>query len=198
MEESATKQEVLTLLNRENFKNISTSEVISLVSRVKDMSPDLQKELIKMFPEVAQYAIEQGNIVKSELESTLKSDDDSLKQVFSIYDKGLDLDKDGKLQYQEMVKGVLNDLSKQLEDPNISKEERDAIYDRQISALKMYDEFENESKKHEKEILQMADAKDSEKRKGNLEMLKIASTITALLTTGALAVLGISHYGKKS
>lgn len=52
MEYPAEAQKILDILNRTDFKNIKKSEVISLVSKLNDLNPDVAREIIAQFPEV--------------------------------------------------------------------------------------------------------------------------------------------------
>ena len=54
MEYPAEAQKILDILNRTDFKNIKKSEVISLVSKLNDLNPDVAREIIAQFPEVAE------------------------------------------------------------------------------------------------------------------------------------------------
>lgn len=199
MENSLDKQELMKMMNRTNLQHITTNEIINLVSKFNNLTPEAQKEMIKMFPELSNFLTEQGQTVKSELEATLKSDDESLKRTFNTYDKALDLNKDGKVQYSEMIKASLDNLNQLLENPDLSSEERKDIQNQQLELLKMYDDFNDKTLAHEKDILDMADKKDSEKRKNNTELFKIASTVVvALSAIGAYLLGGNSNKGKIS
>ena len=70
----------------------------------------------------------------------------------------------------------LDDLSKCLDDPNLTWEQRDCIFEREREILKMMDRKDSEIRKHDEEVLQMVNKKDSEKRQFNWRTIGIVSS----------------------
>lgn len=79
MEYPAEAQKILDILNRTDFKNIKKSEVISLVSKLNDLNPDVAREIIAQFPEVAEM-----------LKVAISEYTENIKNIRLIYNRVVD------------------------------------------------------------------------------------------------------------
>lgn len=131
MEYPAEAQKILDILNRTDFKNIKKSEVISLVSKLNDLNPDVAREIIAQFPEVAEMLKVAISEYTENIKNILESNEKSSDKYFEISKKGVDSSEDSKASFIEMANKVLEDLSKVSDDSSLSFEQRIEIFDRE-------------------------------------------------------------------
>lgn len=51
MEYTSNEKQILSLMERTDFKNISKSDVISFASKLGELRPEVAKEVLAQFPE---------------------------------------------------------------------------------------------------------------------------------------------------
>lgn len=124
------------------------------------------------------------------LSNIIASDDESLKQVFSVADKDLDNAAKSRQQFYDMAGKVHADLSKCLDNPNLTLEERKDILAQEMEILKAVDEKDSEIRNRESATVQMVDKKDSEKRQFNWGTIKVASTVLVIGLGIGASILG--------
>lgn len=149
MNYTLAEKKVLSMMKRADFKNLSKNEIVNFASDLSKLRPDVAKEIIAQFPEFASLARDTMIEYKNIIESIIKSDDASLNRFY------------------DMANQVLDDCRKMLEKPDITAEEYNKIFDREM------------------EILRLVAEKDSEKRKFN-------EKLTQVVTVAAVAVLSIA------
>lgn len=111
------------------------------------------------------------------LEKVIESDDESTEQVYYTVEKELNsADKSRKLFY-DIVKQVLLDCGKCLDNPKLTPEEQKQICEQEIRILRIADNKDKEIREHEMEAMHLADRKDIEKRAFNWKAVVTASTI---------------------
>lgn len=76
MEYSKDALEVLNLMQRKDFKNISKNEVINLASKLGELNPEVARDIIAQFPKVVTLL---NNIIDHLIQ---KSSELSLEYVF--------------------------------------------------------------------------------------------------------------------
>ena len=75
MQYTPMEQECLDLMNRTNFKAPSKDEIVSLVSKLHQMRPEVAQEIIKQFPEFVSLIRTSMTEYKGMLEDIIASDD---------------------------------------------------------------------------------------------------------------------------
>ena len=190
MEYTPMEKEVLSLFDRTDFKNITKNELISYASRLSKLRPEVAKEVIAQFPELAKLIQSTATEYKGMLETIVASDDESIKQVYSILDKELDSAKESRREYSKMASRVLDDLSKGLSDPDLSAEEKSKIREQELEVLRMVDKKDSEIREQEKNLVDTADKKDSEKRGFNWKVIGVASMFAITAVGVGAAALG--------
>ena len=70
--------QTLNLLKRADFKNLSKDEIVSFVSNLGEMRPEVAKDIISQFPELANFMKTTLTEYKGLLENIVKSDDSSI------------------------------------------------------------------------------------------------------------------------
>lgn len=190
MEYTSMEKEVLSLFNRTDFKNITRNELIGYVSKLSELRPEVAKELIAQFPELAKLIQSTATEYKGMLEMIVASDDESIKQVYGILGKELDSVNETRKEYSRLASRGLDDLSKGLSDPDLSAEEKSKIREQELEVLRMVDKKDFEIREREKCIADTADKKDSEKRGFNWKVIGVASMLAITAVGVGAAALG--------
>lgn len=185
MEYTPLERETLNLMQRTDFKNLSKNDVISFASKLSELRPEVAKEVLAQYPEFVGLMKTALTKYKGILDSIIASDDDSIKEYYSIANKEMDNAADSRKQFYDFVKQVQADYSKCLDNPNLSPEMIMEILNRQAELVKMASEKDSEIRNQEQEIEDKAKKKDSEKREFNW---KLIGGISAAL----VAVVGVS------
>jgi len=115
---------------------------------------------------------------------------ESLKQVFSIFEKDMDDDALSRQQFYDFAGKVHSDLSKCLDNPNITPEEAREIREQEMEIFRAVNAKDTEIRSHKKETVQMADKKDSEKRQFNWGIIKVASGALVFALGVGISLLG--------
>ena len=127
---------------------------------------------------------------KEILEKIIASDDDSTNQVYGILNKELEGSYESRKEYIAFADKVRSDLSKCLDNPNLTSEQQKEIIDREMEILNMVNNKDTEIREQETEIARMADKKDSEKKEFNWKMLGAASFVVLTAVGIGTAALG--------
>lgn len=116
-----TKEQAMKKFGIDDLRKFNTGDFIKIMSSIDKMDPEVAKELIGQIPNFLSFVKESANMVKDAYDSTLKSDDESLKNVYASYDLLIntlnDSLSDGELSLDEKFE--------------ISKIVRDLIHDKQ-------------------------------------------------------------------
>lgn len=129
MSKLLTEQKVLKKLNIENFRNLTKDKVITMASMLDKMDPEVAKKAIEQFPEFSNTAKEM------------------LKEYKDTLDKGLEKNKESVESYYSVCKVTIETLKKQLENEELSFEERKYIIDKMLEVSKKMSEKDPENKK---------------------------------------------------
>ena len=120
MEYSKDALEVLNLMQRKDFKNISKNEVINLASKLGELNPEVARDIIAQFPEVVTLLNNTVSEYKSVLEEIIRSDDSSTDTYYEINKKGIDSVEKSRSDFKDLAIKVLDDFSKATNDPNLT------------------------------------------------------------------------------
>ena len=190
MEYTAIEKQALDMMKRTDFKNLSKTDVLSIASKLGELRPDVAKEVIAQFPEFAKLIQSSMEEYKDILGNIISSDDESIKQAYVIADKDMDTSADSRKQFYDFAGKVHADLSKCLDNPDLTAEERKDILAQEMEILKAVSEKDTEIRTHETETVRMVDKKDSEKRQFNWGVIKVASTVLVVGLGIAASALG--------
>ncbi len=191
MDYTPKEQECLDLMKRTNFKAPSKDEIVSLVSKLHQMRPEVAQEIIKQFPEFVSLIRTSMTELKGTLESILQSDDKNTAYVYETINHDLDNAQGSRNSFNEMASTVLSDLSKSLDNPDLPIEERKDIFDREERILKMASEKDAEIRQQEIKAVEVAEREASEKRAFNWNIVKTASGVVLVaLLIGASIFTG--------
>ena len=154
----------LNLMERTDFKNIKRNEMASFASMLAELRPDVAKEIIAKFPELADFMKTTLVEYRTILENIIKADDGSLNNYYKINHEGLDDIKDARIYYKDICEKVLTNLDKLLDDDDLSVEESLKIINQQKEILELVNKHDEMAFEQEKYYEEKANIKDSEKR----------------------------------
>lgn len=190
MEYTPIERQTLDIMKRTDFKNLSKNDVVSIVSKLSELRPDVAKEVIAQFPEFAKLIRSSMEEYKDILGNIIDSDDESIKQVYAVIEKDMDTSADSRKQIYDLAEKVRADYSKCLDNPNLSYEETMKILEQEKDILKIASDKDTEIRNHETENVKLTDKKDSEKRQFNWGIIKIASAVLVVGLGVAVTALG--------
>ena len=191
MEYNDREKQALALMKRADFKNISKEDVISITSKLSELRPEVARDIVAQFPEVASLIKSSWGDYRDLMANIIESDDNSIDHFYSAASNAQSEDADSRRQFYSLAEKVQADYSKCLDKPNLSAEEQQAICDRQLEVLKLVSEKDSEIRIHEEKIVDRVDKKDTEKREHNKEMIRIASAALVFgLSIGASVIGG--------
>ena len=189
MEYNALEKQTLDILGRTDFKAIKKDETVSITSMLSNMRPEVAKEAIKQFPELANLLKSSLSECKEMLSKIVESDDDSVQHVYGSADKAMDDATLGRTEFMAFAEKVRDDYSKCLDNENLTLEEKSEILKGEMEILKMMDSKEKEVRAQQERILSTVDNKDSEKRQFNWKLVGAASM--ALVTVIGVGAAGL-------
>lgn len=191
MEYNALEKQTLDILGRTDFKAIKKDETVCITSMLSNMRPEVAKEAIKQFPELANLLKSSLSECKEMLSKIVESDDDSVQHVYGSADKAMDDATLGRTEFMAFAEKVRDDYSKCLDNENLTLEEKSEILKGEMEILKMMDSKEKEVRAQQERILSTVDNKDSEKRQFNWKLVGAASmALVTVIGVGAAALGG--------
>lgn len=129
MSKPLTEQKVLKKLDIEDFSHLTKDKVITISSMFDKMDPEVAKKALEQFPEFA---------------ATTK---EILVKYKETLEKGLESNKESVQAYYDSCNSIIASLQKQLENENISVDEKRDIIDKMLEVSKMIGEKDSENKK---------------------------------------------------
>ena len=190
MEYTDREKQILTLMERTDFKNLSKNDLFSYASKLNELRPEVATKVIAQFPELVKLIQSALAEYRGILDTVVASDDTSLTQVYDIINKDMDHAAASRSEYIDFADKVRSDCSKCLDNLDLTPEQQQEILDREIEILRMVDKKETESRTQEQEDVQLADKKDSEKRMFNWKVIGTASTLVLAAIGIGTAMLG--------
>ena len=190
MEYTPMEKDVLAMMQRTDFKNISKGDVISFASKIGELRPEVAKEVLARFPEFVGLMKSALNEYKGMLDTIVSSDDSSINEYYDIANKEMDSASESRKQFYGFVEQVRADYSKLLDNPNLSPEIIMEILNREAELVKIANEKDTEIRDQEKEIEDKVNKKDTEKREFNWKL--VGGISFALMTVAGISasVLG--------
>ena len=177
-------------MERTDFRNLSKNDVLSYASKLNELRPEVAQQVIAQFPELAKLIQSTMAEYKDILEKIVASDDESTNQVYGVINKEVDNAAESRKEFIEYADKVRADLSKCLNNPNLTAEQQKDILDRQMEIFKAVDKKDTEIREHEMEMARMADKKDTEKKEFNWKVLGAASFVVLTAVGIGTAALG--------
>lgn len=129
MNHTLTEANVLKKLDIEDFRHLTKDKVITMASMLDRMDPEVAKKALEQFPEFA------------------KTTKEMLIEYKDTLDKGLQNNKDSVQAYYDACQSIIDSLQKQLENNDLSFEQRKEIIDQMLEITKMMGIKDTENKK---------------------------------------------------
>lgn len=129
MSKTLTEQKVLRKLGIESFRYLTKDKVITMASMLDKMNPEVAIKAIEQFPEFSNTTKEMLIGYKNSL------------------DKGLESNRESIQPYYDSCKSIIETLQNQLENENLSFEEKRYIIDKMLEISKTMGEKDSENKK---------------------------------------------------
>lgn len=148
------EQKVLKKLGIQDFRHLTKSKIINLVSMLDKMNPDVAKKALEQFPQFAQTCKEMLLEYKDTLDKGMSSNDKSIQTVYDTYNT------------------IIVSLQKQLDNENLSFEEKKYIIEQM------------------KEIADKVDKKDTENKRWITGMVALATAAVLGVAMGLASSLG--------
>ncbi len=149
-----SEKKVLKKLGIADFRHMTKDKIVRFASMLPHMDPEVAKAALEQFPSFKELA------------------SDMVAQYKDIVDKILDKNDESQKAFYEACNEIIHSLQKELEDENITAEERVRIEDKMICVAGMIGE------------------KDSENKNFMLKMGGLATGVVLVLTGVAAALLG--------
>ena len=184
MEYTINEKQILSLMERTDFRNLSKTDVLSYASKLNELRPEVAQQIIVQFPELVKSIQSTMAYYKDILGKIVASDDESTNQVYGIINKEVDSASDSRKEFIEFADKVRADLSKYLDNPNSTQEQQKEILDRQMQIFYAVEKKDAEIREYEMEMAHMADKKNTEEKEFNWKVLWTASFV--VLTAVAL------------
>ncbi len=185
-----TDNRALTMRQRADFKNQSETNAVSIFPQPDPLRLEVAPQVIAQPPEFMQLVQSPLANYKGLLSEVISSDDESLKQVYTLMGKDMDDEALSRQQFFELADKVRSDISKCLDNPNNTPAESKEYLDMEMKVLRMVDAKDTEKSANKKEIGQRMDNKDSEKRQFNQIINKHASKVLCFLVGAGLVIAG--------
>lgn len=159
-------------------------------SKLNELRPEVAQQVLAQFPELAKLI--QATMVeyKDILEKIVASDNESTNQVYAILNKEIDAASESRREFIEYADKVRADLSKCLDNPDLTPELQKDILDRQIEIFRAVDKKDTEIQEQEIESARIADKKDTEKKEFNWKIIGAASFVLLTAVGIGSAALG--------
>lgn len=191
MKIDSTKKQLVSLMKKTDFDNLSKEDAFSYMSMLSELEPEVAKSVIEQFPEFTKAIQTMMDEYKDILGRIIASDDESTKQVYDILNKKLDGAAAVRKEYIEFAEKIRLDLSRTLDNPDLTPEQKKEIIDREMELLAMIGEKDSEICEDEMEVIHIADKKDLDKKRLNWKVLTAAGlTVVASVGIGAMALGG--------
>lgn len=190
MKYTDNEKQVLSLLERTDFKNLSKIDLFSYASKLSELRPEVAALVLEQFPELVKIIQTSMVEYKEILEKIIASDDESTNQVYNILNKEIDTATESRKEYIEFADKVRSDLSKCLNNPNLTPEQQKEIIEQEMEVLRMVDKKDSEIREQETDAARMADKKDSEKKEFNWKLVGAASFVVLTVVGIGAAALG--------
>ena len=129
MSKLMTEEKVLKKLGIDDFRHITKNKVIKMASMLDRVDPEVAKKAIEQFPDFSNTAKE------------------ILKEYKESLDKSLELNADSVKSYYDACNSIISSLQKEVENENLSFEEKKYFFDQMIEVSKMMGEKDSENKK---------------------------------------------------
>lgn len=154
MQRTISEKKVLKKLGITDFRHMTKDKVVKFASMLPYMDPEVAKKALEQFPAFKDLA------------------SDLVTQYKGIVDKAIDDNEISQKAFYDACNSIIQSLQKELEDDEITSDERERIEDKMIK------------------VAQMIGEKDSENKGFLLKCLGIGALVITVVGGAAAAILG--------
>lgn len=129
MSKTLTENQVLKKLNIPDFRHLSKDNIMSFVSMIDKMDPEVAKKALEQFPDFAKVSI------------------DSLNNLKDTITKAMNDDKENANRFFDMCDSVIDAIKLAMSDGEVTFEEKKYCIDKMQEIVKMASEKDSEGKK---------------------------------------------------
>lgn len=129
------EKEALSMMQKDNFKNLSKKNVMQLVTILDKVDPEVAKTIVQQFPEVAKMSVELGKGYDGLLAKGLESSEWSTKVCYGTEDE------------------IIQVAKKEIEKEGTSFEEKKYFFEKMEDAAKRKEAKDSEHKLNVNQIL---------------------------------------------
>ena len=129
MSRTLTENQVLKKLNIPDFRHLSKDNIMSFVSMIDKMDPEVAKKALEQFPDFAKVSI------------------DGLTNLKNTVLKSMDDDKESANRFYDMCDTVIDAIKLAMSDGEVTFEEKKYCIDKMQEIVKMASEKDSEGKK---------------------------------------------------
>lgn len=190
MEYSLKEKNIIDLMEKTNFKNLSKNDVINFASKITELRPEVAKEILAKFPDFVDFMKSTLTDSKEIFDKIISSDDSSIKEYYNIINRVTDSNIESREQFYNFLEQIRRDHSKILDDPNSSPEIKLEILNRETDLVKIAFEKDAEIRQQEKEIENNVNKKDSEKHESNWKLVGGICLVLIVATGISASILG--------
>lgn len=184
MEYTPAEKDLLSILQRTDFKNLSKNDFISYTSKLGEMRPEVAKEILAQFPQLVGLMTSATREYMAALDNIIANEQKNFAMYHETTKQEMNSATESRKQFYDFLKQSHDTYSKCLENPDLSPEERTDILNRLDKLVKMASEKDTEIRNQEREIEDKVNKKDTEKSASNWK-------IAAACGTAFLGVIGI-------
>lgn len=154
MQRTISEKKVLKKLGISDFRHMTKDKVVKFASMLPYMDPEVAKKALEQFPAFKDLA------------------SDLVTQYKGIVDKAIDGNEVSQKAFYDACNSIIQSLQKELDDDDITPDERERIEDKMIK------------------VAQMIGEKDSENKGFLLKCLGIGAFVVTIVGGAAAAILG--------
>jgi hypothetical protein len=129
MSKHMNEVQVLKKLGIDDFRHITKNKIIKMASMLDEVDPEVAKKALDQFPDFC------------------KTTKEMLCEYKDSLDKALDLNDKSVNSYYESCDTIIQTLKNELENDNLSFEEKKYIFEKMLELSKMMGEKDSENKK---------------------------------------------------
>lgn len=135
MSKSLTEKQVLKKLNISDFRHLKKDQVISMVTMLDKMDPEVAKKALEQFPEFASTMRHIFSEYKQSMDNIMKQNAEEIKI------------------YYDACNEIIDACKKELEKEDLSFEERNSIIQQMIIVANMISDKNSENKRFAKNCI---------------------------------------------
>lgn len=188
MEYTEKENQLLSMLNRTDFKNLSKNDLATITSKMADLRPEVAHEMLEHFPKLADLIKDGVAEYSSILKDVLHNESESSSQVYSILQTEQSDMTASRESFRELAEKVLDGAKVVLENENTDPQTAASIFNSEVEILKLVKEQDAEVREQERKISKDAEEKDEKKMEFYSKLITATSfVIVGLIDVGVTA-----------